>query len=79
MSMTFTKMYDLSYREELKSDTGQLRKHIPMKMAMSIPKVMKKKLMSKEAHSNSEKEMDSVVREIFAEYPDSVLHYKPCL
>ena len=28
--------------KKLKSDTGQLRKHIPMKMAMSIPKAMKK-------------------------------------
>ena len=31
--------------KKLKSDTGRLRKHIPMKMAMSIPKAMKK-LMS---------------------------------
>lgn len=76
----FTKMYDLSYREEI-----EIRYRI-------VTETYTDEDGNEHTESHEEayeykklivtlkkREMDSVVREIFAEYPDNVLHYEALL
>ena len=76
----FTKMYDLSYREEI-----EIRYRI-------VTETYTDEDGNEHTESHEEayeykklivtlkkREMDSIVREIFAEYPDNVLHYEALL
>ena len=76
----FTKMYDLSYREEIEiryrivtetyTDEDGNEHTESHEEAYEYKKLIVKL---------KKREMDSIVREIFAEYPDNVLHYEALL
>lgn len=76
----FTKMYDLSYREEIeiryRTVTETYTDEDGNEHTESHEEAYEyKKLIV----TLKKREMDSVVREIFAEYPDNVLHYEALL
>ena len=76
----FTKMYDLSYREEIeiryRTVTETYTDEDGNEHTESHEEAYEyKKLIV----TLKKKEMDSIVREIFAEYPDNVLHYEALL
>jgi len=76
----FTKMYDLSYREEIeiryRTVTETYIDEDGNEHTESHEEAYEyKKLIV----TLKKREMDSVVREIFAEYPDNVLHYEALL
>lgn len=76
----FTKMYDLSYREEMeiryRTVTETYIDEDGNEHTESHEEAYEyKKLIV----TLKKREMDSVVREIFAEYPDNVLHYEALL
>ena len=76
----FTKMYDLSYREEIeiryRTVTETYTDEDGNEHTESHEEAYKyKKLIV----TLKKREMDSIVREIFAEYPDNVLHYEALL
>lgn len=47
-----------------------------MKMAMNTPKVMKNLDYKKLIVTLHKKEMDSIIRKVFANYPDNLKHYE---
>ena len=76
----FTKMYDLSYREEIEI------RHRTVTETYTDEDGNEHTESHEEAYEYKKlivtlkkREMDSVVREIFAEYPDNVLHYEALL
>ncbi|HHA8723935.1 TPA: CD1108 family mobile element protein [Streptococcus pneumoniae] len=76
----FTKMYDLSYREEIeiryRTVTETYTDEDGNEHTESHEEAYEyKKLIV----TLKKREMDSIVREIFAEYPDNVLHYEALL
>ena len=76
----FTKMYDLSYREEIeiryRTVTETYTDEDGNEHTESHEEAYEyKKLIV----TLKKREMDSVVREIFAEYPDNILHYEALL
>ena len=76
----FTKMYDLSYREEIeiryRTVTETYTDEDGNEHTESHEEAYEyKKLIV----TLKKREMDSVIREIFAEYPDNVLHYEALL
>lgn len=76
----FTKMYDLSYREEVeiryRTVTETYTDEDGNEHTESHEEAYEyKKLIV----TLKKREMDSIVREIFAEYPDNVLHYEALL
>ena len=76
----FTKMYDLSYREEIeiryRTVTETYTDEDGNEHTESHEEAYEyKKLIV----TLKKREMDSVVREIFSEYPDNVLHYEALL
>ena len=76
----FTKMYDLSYREEIeiryRTVTETYTDEDGNEHTESHEETYEyKKLIV----TLKKREMDSIVREIFAEYPDNVLHYEALL
>lgn len=76
----FTKMYDLSYREEIeiryRTVTETYTDEDGNEHTESHEEAYEyKKLIV----TLKKREMDSIVREVFAEYPDNVLHYEALL
>ena len=76
----FTKMYDLSYREEIeiryRTVTETYTDEDGNEHTESHEEAYEyKKLIV----TMKKREMDAVIREIFAEYPDNVLHYEALL
>ena len=76
----FTKMYDLSYREEIeiryRTVTETYTDEDGNEHTESHEEAYEyKKLIV----TLKKREMDSIVREIFAEYPDNVIHYEALL
>ena len=76
----FTKMYDLSYREEIEIRYRTVTETYTDEDGNEHTE------SHEEAHEYKKlivtlkkREMDSIVREIFAEYPDNVLHYEALL
>lgn len=70
----FESMYDLEYREEIEiRPTGWLRKPIPMKMEMNIPKATKEPYEYKKLIVTLHKG-DGHYPKVFADYPDNLKH-----
>ena len=76
----FTKMYDLSYREEIeiryRTVTETYTDEDGNEHTESHEEAYE---YNKLIVTLKKREMDSIVREIFAEYPDNVLHYEALL
>ena len=76
----FTKMYDLSYREEIEIRYRTVTKTYTDEDGNEHTESHEEAYEYKKLIVTLKKrEMDSVVREIFAEYPDNVLHYEALL
>lgn len=76
----FTKMYDLSYREEIEIRTRTVEytyidEDGNEQTGTTEEEYEYKKLIT----TLKKREMDAVIREIFAAYPDNVLHYEALL
>lgn len=76
----FTKMYDLSYREEIEIRTRTVEytyidEDGNEQTGLAEEEYEYKKLIT----TLKKREMDAVIREIFAAYPDNVLHYEALL
>lgn len=76
----FTKMYDLSYREEIEIRYRTVTETYTDEDGNEYTESREEAYEYKKLIVTLKKrEMDSVVREIFAEYPDNVLHYEALL
>ena len=76
----FTKMYDLSYREEIEIRYRTITETYTDEDGNEHTESHEEAYEYKKLIVTLKKrEMDSVVREIFAEYPDNVLHYEALL
>ena len=76
----FTKMYDLSYREEIEIRYRTVTKTYTDEDGNEHTESHEEAYEYKKLIVTLKKrEMDSIVREIFAEYPDNVLHYEALL
>ena len=76
----FTKMYDLSYREEIEIRYRTVTETYTDEDGNEYTESHEEAYGYKKLIVTLKKrEMDSVVREIFAEYPDNVLHYEALL
>ncbi|VSI48013.1 putative hydrolase [Streptococcus pneumoniae] len=76
----FTKMYDLSYREEIEIRYRTVTETYTDEDGNEHTESHKEAYEYKKLIVTLKKmEMDSIVREIFAEYPDNVLHYEALL
>lgn len=76
----FTKMYDLSYREEIEIRYRTVTETYTDEDGNEHTESHEEAYGYKKLIVTLKKrEMDSVVREIFAEYPDNVLHYEALL
>ena len=76
----FTKMYDLSYREEIEIRYRTVTETYTDEDGNEHTESHKEAYEYKKLIVTLKKrEMESIVREIFAEYPDNVLHYEALL
>ncbi len=76
----FTKMYDLSYREEIEIRYRTVTETYTDEDGNEYTESHEEAYEYKKLIVTLKKrEIDSVVREIFAEYPDNVLHYEALL
>ena len=76
----FTKMYDLSYREEIEIRYRAVTETYTDEDGNEHTESHKEAYEYKKLIVTLKKrEMESIVREIFAEYPDNVLHYEALL
>ena len=76
----FTKMYDLSYREEIEIRYRTVTEIYTDEDGNEHTESHEEAYEYKKLIVTLKKrEMDSIVREIFAEYPDNVLHYEALL
>ena len=76
----FTKMYDLSYREEIEIRYRTITETYTDEDGNEHTESHEEAYEYKKLIVTLKKrEMDSIVREIFAEYPDNVLHYEALL
>lgn len=76
----FTKMYDLSYREEIEIRYRTVTETYTDEDGNEYTESHEEAYEYKKLIITLKKrEMDSVIREIFAEYPDNVLHYEALL